>query len=604
MLCFCFLCACPESAALWAAEEDADELIEIEVDDTETAGETGGEKSPKTEMTEGELREETRFNADFYGSIFYRLMMNQIKTEGSKEYDRFQVDSVRGDILFGLRLLNNRDMEGRAEFNLDTDASYYDFSLYNLYFLYEQPRFNLGFFHREWLLDFDDPLRLLDSEVPGFFSPVVFYKKSVIRYALFGRDHYGIFFNYDGLFRNRFCVALPADKDDPDRLFVIEKISRDFSFLTVSGNFILIDQDYRLPVVNEANWAEFRGVWYEFATNSFYDPEEKDYRITATGEVSAALFGLLTLFGEAGIDHKAGGYYGLSSQKAASSGNIPYFLLLESPAYRAFISAAGVQADLGSFMAEGAYAYSEGECRTYSFITNRVIKQSRQAVHTAGVKLRLETGPLYSENHAEVRKGGACFKPVHFDDYNYNYSGLLALPDADEVRTLRSLNKVSAGPLTFYPEVEYRAYGGSGTNGSSFPENKRELSTIEINAGASYDFSSRFGFYLNWRHKRYHEKTGSGGPAVPERVEEGAFSSWFAGLSFRFSENINVGIAYGLDPRLDPFYEHGYKYELSQKTADMLSGRGDRSWSLGDIFNIENRLAKNNYICITGSMKF
>ncbi|MDD5066353.1 MAG: hypothetical protein PHF84_04840 [bacterium] len=602
---------------VWCSPLTGQEDLEIEIDNgstTNTAapaeaatngGEENGSKAeagPKGwtgEISVTPLPEKTAWQYQFYGRIFYRMMMNQIKSTNTGEYDKFHVEKVRGDIGLGFMFFNARDMEARVEFNLNTDNSFYDFKLFNVYILYDQPAYNLGLFYKERVLDLDDALRLLDPEYLGYYRPVFFYRQPLNKEAYFGQDHYGLFLNYNGIFRNQLNVSVPVDGSGTDKLFVIDKVSKEFSLFSVSGNFIFINQDFRLPDVNGYNWAELNGTWYEFNTNTFYDPPEMDYKLKATVEAGVNLMDRLLLFGEAGVDNKYGGYYGETTQKAASSGNIPYFMALSSPSYRYLVTGGGLQFKLGNILLESTYSYYQGKYDCYSYFTNLYRIRQEPVFNTVKVKARIDLDIFYTETEAGFKKVTRDRLTEYFDEYNFNRS--LSLSGVDSVRSIRSFNQLRLGPVTLYPEVEYRSYNTPYTNSFWLADLKTKFETLEINSGLGYPVASRLNLYFNTRWKRYYAASSGMWQGAPyEWKRDRSVLSWFLNLTYTFTENINFSLMYGLDPRLNIPYEYGFEYVLGDVLRE---GSGD--WNgLDSVLAAEERIAKNNYIVVAGMIKF
>lgn len=582
LLVLAFLVSMVPHVSLLRAQED--ELIEIEVDDTEESSEE--EIEEKEEPVKKELKkmdlglEFSKFDFQFYGSMFYNSMVNQNKQTNNNEYNNFHIEKVRTDTIMGLRFLNKSDISGFVEFDFKSDYSYYDFIFYRASLDFNRKIYKFKFFYRERFYNFDDGLRLLDDEYFAYDQPIKFYKIPVQKTALFGKFYYGTYFEYDHYFKNRLAITAPYQSDQDKNYMIFDQMEYSLSIININANAIFIDQNFSLPEVNDSNWAEYKGTWYEFNTNTFHDPLVDDYQVKATGEINIRPVDRFVVWGEAGIDNKYGGYYGESSQKTTDSGNIPYQMILSSPNYKSFIMGGGAQIDLHFLLLEGDYKGYHYKINSFSFSSNIIERSIEPKYNEISARFQLFLGTVSSINEVALLKVNQETIDVSLDPYNFQN---VELPYVIEQQKARSFNKITIGDLTLIPEGEFRNYAIISNN---------SLQTIEVNQGLMYPLTPELKLYMNVRYKQYHYK--------PNGLDEQkrTFLYAFTDISYYFKENIHIGLSYGLDPRLI-YVPYGYGFE-----CELNSQLDINSFDLDTITDAENPMSKNHYIVLRGMIHF
>lgn len=564
------------------SQED-DELIEVDLGEEETEEESIKEESLDEEIEKEEekspVKKETlkeikpgiffsKFDFQFYGSFFYTFIVNQIKATNSSEYNHYQIDNIKTDTIIGLRFFNKSDISGFVEFDFNSDNSLYDFNFYRFSLDLDRKFIKLKLFYRDWFYDFDDGLRLLDNEYYSFNRPVIFYKKLIDKYALFGRDYYGLYFEYDHYIKNRLVITAPYCGSQDKEFMVTDQFSFPVYIINLNANVVYKDQDYDLPSVNQDNWAEYNGIWYEFNTNTFFNPKENDFQIKATAEINANIEDKLTLWAEAGIDNKYGGYYAETSMTASDSGNIPYLMTLNSDNFKSFIMGAGLQVDLDIILFEGDYKNYIYKYNTFSFTSNVLISERESKHNVISVRGKVQIGIISSVNEFSILTVQDGYITVPYEEYNLKN---VSASFVTALQKIRSFNEIILGDFKLYPEVEYRDY--------TYVGDIKEIN-IEVNQGVSFDITEKLGLFVNVRYKRYDLSRQDGS------YEQHSYIYYFSDITYYFTENIYIGLSYGLDPRLVHEYEYGFEYILNE-----------------DI-NQENNLSKNNFIVLRGMLKF
>lgn len=571
--------------------QDNDELIDIEFED-ETPEKKPEiikekEKDKKKEEPEGDNKLEefkpgefiSKFNFNLYGSFFYTFTADQKKESGSKEYNEYHIENVNTETIMGLRIFNKSDLSGFAEFNFSSVFSYYDFVFYRMSIDLNREYYKFKFFYRERFYDFNDGLRLLDNEYYSYSQPIKFYKQPVEKTAQFGKNFYGTCFEYDNYFNNKILITAPSQSTPDNTFMIIDQFSIPLSLINLNVNFIYKKENYDLPEVNDSNWAEYKGTWYEFNTNTFYDSPENDYQIKATGEVNLKIVDMIFIWAEAGVDNQYGGYYARTSQKAVSSGNIPYTMIIKADNFKSFIMGSGVQLDFGKLILEGDFRSYKYKKNSFYYTTNVILREIQPEYNDISIRFKLDLSFINSANEISMLKTGSDSISIKFDEYNFFD---IYLQDIIKRQKIRSFNIIDLKFIKLYPEAEVRNY--------SFISNQ-ELKTLEFNQGVLLEVSRNVSLYLNARYKVYD---------FSEPQTESINKNYmypFADIIYYFTKNIFIGLSYGLDPRLIYKYKYGFEYRLNNE-LDI------EDFNVNTISEVENKLSKNNFIVLRGMISF
>lgn len=522
------------------------------------------------------------FNFDFSGEAYFFNTISQEKDTNSYDYNSVKIDNVKNNIFINLKFYNKKNIAGLASLNFNTDFSYYSFYADRAFVTYFQDKRRLKLFYRERILDFNDGLRLLDEESINLYQPIIFYREPIERTAYFGRDYYGAYFEMENnILNQRICFA-GSYRDSNLKYLIANKTEFKLSSLLLSANIIYKQEDYTLPKVNESSWAEVDGVWYEFNTNSFYDPDEPDNEIKSTLEVSYSLKDLLTFWAEGGIKKKSGGYYGRMTMEATSDGNIPVQQELNSPSLNYTVAGLGVKFNIDSFLGEVNYKIYSGENKEFSFLDllNKLyIITNKPNYNEVKMKLKYDSNMANLNLSVWMGKTEKDSVRVWFDEYNFDYRYYYRF--CNSVTGIKSYNNFDFGFLKYIPSAEYRKY----------ESDYNDTTTFEANNGLDFDLTQKIEAFFNVRYKSYLFK---------ESVSISRhFWNIFLGVKYKINSLIYLGLDYGIDPRLIYDKDYGFEYSLISHVDE-----GEWSDAVNTIFDGENYFANNHFITLRAYIRF
>ncbi len=515
------------------------------------------------------------YNFIFTGDMFYNFLMDK----NYNDNERISIENIRGDITGGIKFFNRHNSSGIILARLSTDYSYYELSFYKFNINFIFPGYRLFFFYRTRFLNFNDGLRLLDNDIKRYKYPIIFYHQLLIpKEAKWGKDFMGVSLSFNKYINESLTIAKKYKYDESNNFSIISrskkliKLSDDIK-IEPAINFIYINQNYQLPEVNSSGWAEYNGVWYEFNTNSYYDPAT-DYTIKSTLEFNINLLNTLTLWGEGGIDNKEGGYYGETLQKATYSGNTNYSMILNSPSYKKLIVGGGIKFDIDFLIIEGDYLYDSSKENSISYYSNKIhITNLKNNKNEITIKIKFDKGIINNQFEFNMVKFNNSSDSILFDKYNYND---IYITNISSLISLKDYIRISAGKFKLLPEVEYNIY-----------DSEFKTTTLQAKTGINFSLSSKFDLYTDVRYKYYNI----------ESITNQYFINPFISVRYKYNQKIYFEIGYGLDDRLLEDNEYGFEYYLNSKLEN-------KNYNIEKLLEAENKISKNNYITITGYMRF
>lgn len=521
-------------------------------------------------------------NIKFSGeSYFYNAL-------GFSKTNNLKVENVKNNMFLNLLIKGLEDWNAFLSFNFNTDLSYYNFLVDRAFLKYRE---NLIFFYREQVFNFDDGLRILDDEVETFYQPVKFYQSPIERFAYFGRDYMGIYFQYENdLIDQRISLASPyyvSENSIGNQYIFANKTSIFISPIEISANIIYKNQNFPLPEVNKDNWAYFGDSWYEFDTNSFYKSKNEDYQIIATGEGNIGfLEDKIILWIESGIDKKSGGHYARSTMKATSAGNIEARYTWQSPEWNYFILGSGLLLDLNYLKIEPDFKLKQGENTSISYYPlwrYLEIETNKPSFKEIGLKAFLEFKNI--NVNIEFWQGSTSkdyISYIFIDEYNWGKRFFLT--KFNKITGFRNYNKLDFLIFKIIPEIEKRYYETEYYTGR----------TIELNFGILLDIIEKLELFGNIRYKNYSYEAKYWSES---RVED--FVNIFSQIRYKLSKSIYLALDFGMDPRILYDKDYGFEYSL-RRYVDTHPGMD----AISTVLSAEDYFEKNYFITLRTEFKW
>jgi hypothetical protein len=451
-------------------------------------------------------------------------------------------------------------------------------------------------FFRERVMNFNDPLRLLDGSemIPQRFLQaerqitVQDAENTMEPYTdKWGREHFGMMSRV--AVSGAFCQRnfLVSSLSDPGVSFMAGNRSElTFGPLQICLNAIFSKEDRSLPSVNNTGWAQVNGVWYGFITNSFYKPAGADYGLKATLELDGKLADIVMIRAEAGLDRQSGGMFSRAFQTTGASGNAPSNLELNFSPHDLLVAAVsgGIKTDLLEAWLDYSFKSGKAESFEYSSTANTPVistnSPSIQNIRLSAV-VRPDLGASFFGVSGSYSFTGSDTFREDFDPYNFG--NLLAVDKLKTMFVVRSYNKIDLGIISITPlSVEYSSYNRD-VAGSVLA-----WTTTELQAGISLPLPARLFLLASWRYKTYSLG-----------VSRGDFHGYYGGLKWQAAPGSSIALTYGTDLTDDHDRMTGFDYVISTGIA---SGNADDQ--LQTILNAEKALASARAFSLIAELKF
>ncbi|MBN1898565.1 MAG: hypothetical protein JW827_07280 [Spirochaetes bacterium] len=531
---------------------------------------------------QSDIEGQAEFQLGLTGELYYFNTLSLEKRTNSPDYDSLKIKEINNLFFLNFLFHDNRDLRGQAGFVLDTRLSYASFKAFRAFVGYFHDTGQIELFYRKRVLEFDDGLRLLDDYGEPYLAPVLFYGEPAPEFLKFGQDHYGLSFYYskDRLTQKN-CLAVPAD-DQNEKYLLINKTGLDLGLADLSANLVFIQQDFTLPEVNRDSWAEVEGVWYEFMTNSMHDPAN-DNEIRATLEASVNPQEMITLWAEAGMHKKNGGFFARLTQK---EGGIPIESYLRSDNFNFLIMGTGVKLELSDIVLETSFIIKNGEEQRFEFdSTNNTVDVIRTDPEYSQVRFNIKYMSKSLDLKASLWAGQTSRDVItgYLDTYNFDKKYFLSSIEKDMGLTTK--NRIDLGLCSFLPDARYRKIQGP----------LWDINSLEVRSGILFSLLKDLSTLISLRFKDYRFDFKDNDCSIGKQ-----FLNGFVGLKYEISRTINVGLDYGLDPVLLHDAQYGFEYALNS----YLENDRYEPASYDSLFRAENELAKNHFITIRANVRF